>query len=277
MPWFNAGHQTDRRSRLRQPPGSALKAAMNAVFNVFLPGVETCPLCDRPIRPNRIGACGACVGRIAFVTAPICGKCGKPVRGCEPGTSAPGRGRLCGDCKTRPHFFSVTRAVGIYDGGLREYVHALKYGGKPQAARPLGRLMASLAMAHVNLRGCDGLVAVPLHRDRLELRGYNQAELLARNAAPGLGLPYIHGVMARTRPTQSQTSLSPSTRARNLRNAFKVLDPRPVSGRRLLLVDDVYTTGITVDEAARVLLRSGAVEVAVVCLAVGVTDRDLRE
>jgi ComF family protein len=153
---------------------------------------------------------------------------------------------------------------------MREAVHAVKYGGRPLVASPLGRLVADLAARVLPTppgEWADGLVPVPLHAARLAERGFNQAELLAAPCAARWRLPMLGRVLVRTRPTRPQTDLDADARRANVRNAFRVPRAAAVRGRRLLLVDDVFTTGTTVGSAARALRAAGAAAVGVLALA----------
>jgi ComF family protein len=155
---------------------------------------------------------------------------------------------------------SSGRAIGEYDGALREIVHALKYGGHRSLARPLAHLMA-LSGASV-LAGADAVVPVPLHRSKKRARGFNQAAEIARH----LPIPSIHA-LRRTRATASQTDLPADARHANVRNAFAMRRVADVHGGVLVLIDDVSTTGATVEACARVLLAAGAREVRAVTAA----------
>jgi ComF family protein len=146
------------------------------------------------------------------------------------------------------------RGIGLYDGSLRAIVHALKYGRRPSLARPLARLMA--ACAPDALSGVDVVIPVPLHRGRRRTRGFNQAEELARHLGPRWT-----NALTRTRPTPSQTDLPAARRHANVRDAFALRRRHAVAGLCILLVDDVCTTGATLEACARVLVRAGAREV----------------
>jgi ComF family protein len=179
----------------------------------------------------------------------------------------------CGLCRRVEPPFARAAAYGSYESGLRELIHLLKYGGVRPAASVLGRMLAE-AIATLELEfpaDAAAVVPVPLHRTKLRQRGFNQAELIARAALKirqsGDRLRLCAGVLERKRETASQIGLTSHQRRENLRGAFGVVQPEVVKGREVLVVDDVYTTGATVSECARVLQRAGATKVWVATVA----------
>jgi len=179
----------------------------------------------------------------------------------------------CGLCRRLEPAFARASAYGSYEGGLRELIHLLKYDQVAPAASVLGRMLAE-AIADLEPFFAQGTVLVlpvPLHAGKLRRRGFNQAELIARAALkhrPGEGRLALHiGALVRLRPTQSQIGLTRHQRRENLRGAFAVVKPKDIAGREILLVDDVFTTGTTVSECARVLRRAGASKVWVATVA----------
>jgi ComF family protein len=182
---------------------------------------------------------------------PLCNVCGDPL----PSWRTLGiEFNTCSLCRDRHHFVSHGRAIGEYDGALRAIIHALKYDGFRSLARPLGRLMTE-AGTNV-LAGADVAVPVPLHRSRQRARGFNQSAEIARH----LPIPVIDA-LKRTRSTASQTDLPADARHANVKNAFALRQGIEVRERVAVLVDDVSTTGATLDACARVLLDAGAREV----------------
>jgi ComF family protein len=168
--------------------------------------------------------------------------------------------------------FLRAAAFGSYDGGLRELIHLLKYNGVRPAANVLGRMLGE-ALAKLDLDFGVGrvlVVPVPLYKGKRRHRGFNQAELIARSALKAVGderLVLATEVLLRTRETQSQIGLTSHQRHENMRGAFAVANAGAVEGREVILVDDVYTTGTTVTECARVLRRAGAGRVWVATVA----------
>lgn len=180
---------------------------------------------------------------------------------------------LCGLCRRAEPPFARAAAYGSYEGGLRELIHLLKFGGVRPAANVLGRMLAEVLSTLEPQFVGDALavVPVPLHRTKLRQRGFNQAELIARAAlkikSPADHLRLCPGVLDRKRETASQVGLTRHQRRENLRGAFAVLQTDAVKGREVLIVDDVFTTGSTVSECARVLRRAGATKVWVATVA----------
>jgi ComF family protein len=168
----------------------------------------------------------------------------------------------CPRCRRAPPAFDVARAVGEYEGSLREIIHAFKYDGRRSLARPLAAMM--LTHGADVLAGADTIVPVPLHPWRRLQRGYNQAHELARR----LDLPVVRALW-RTRATAPQSGLRPADRRRNVRAAFRVSPFLRASlhDRRIVLVDDVRTTGATLDACAQVLKNAGAREVRALTIA----------
>ncbi len=202
--------------------------------------------------------CASCWRSIAFLQPPCCTRCGLPFE------VDLGAGAVCGACARDAPLYARARAAMRYDEASRTLVLAFKHGDKLQLAPALGLFMRR-AGAEL-LATCDVIAPVPLHWTRLLARRYNQAAVLA----PALGggrPPGGAGLLQRRRATPSQGRGGRAERRRNVRGAFALKRGRSVSGRRVLLVDDVLTTGATVTECARVLLDSGAKAVDVLTLA----------
>lgn len=213
--------------------------------------------------------CAACTETFAAVKPPLCTCCGKMF------ISREGPDHLCGHCSRHSWHFHMARSAGIFDHCLATLVHRFKYSGQTGLAQPLGMLMLAVLLDNWNLGDIDCVVPVPLHRTRLRERGFNQSCLLTQtwasalkaHPAAGSRLPVAPDLLARTRPTASQTGLGRKARAANLKNAFRVRPGKIVSDLRLLVVDDVFTTGATANECARVLMKAGAKRVDVLTLA----------
>jgi len=224
-----------------------------------------CAACDAPLdRPSGGPVCPACWAAVRAITPPVCDGCGDPLPSWR---TAASRAARCPRCRRARRAVVRGRAVGAYDGALRAIIHAFKYDGRRSLAAPVARLMAARG-ADV-IEGAEVAVPVPLHPRRRRARGYNQAADLAAR----LPLPSVDA-LRRTRHTPSQTGLPAGRRHRNVRGAFAPARRRPffhpgarVRGRVVLLVDDVATTGATLDACARVLLAMGAREVRALTVA----------
>ena len=189
--------------------------------------------------------------------------------------SRQGQDHLCGDCITQPKEFRTARAAVAYDHQLMAVVHRFKYAGKIQLAGPLGGLMLNAYKRFWDREEVDLILPVPLHNAKFRKRGFNQSYLLIRRwksiSAPMVdkvvGIPVNTDILIRSKATVSQTGLGRQQRLKNIKGAFRVKIPEKVIAKKVLLVDDVYTTGATVNECARVLLKAGAALVDVLTVA----------
>ena len=212
-----------------------------------------------------------CVSAMRPVAGALCSICGERLPGPYQ-VSASNGDVLCGLCRRLEPPFLKAAAYGSYEGGLRELIHLLKYDQVRPAANVLGRMLAE---AISDLQPLFGdlpvlLVPVPLYKRKFRQRGFNQAELIARAALkllPGSGLHLSCDTLERKRETQSQIGLSRHQRRENMRGAFALRVCSEVAGQQILLVDDVFTTGTTVSECARVLRRTGGSKVYVATVA----------
>lgn len=234
------------------------------LVDLVAPPAEMCLFCGRPASS---GLCAACNQRIPRVVAPVCPICGRPLR------APAAEGGLCVECLHERPFFTRARAVGVHDGLLRQAIHGLKYGGQVHLADRLAHWMAEVVRADTLLRRSDVVVPVPLHPERWLERGYNHAELLSAALAGELRLQHVPAALRRAKATERQSTLSRAARQGNMRGAFEAAQPGLLAGRSALLVDDVLTTGSTASECARVLLRTGCLQVNVITLTVAPFER----
>ncbi len=211
--------------------------------------------------------CSSCLSDFSPVQSPFCTQCGRMFE------SKSGDNHQCGDCIQNKTLCSGIRAAGIYRGALKSNIHALKYNNKVHLARPLGRLLFSSFMKYYNASTIDYIMPVPLHISRLKQRGFNQAAMLIRqwpvlfSQTEHRCIPIDCKNLARKRKTLSQTGLGKKKRKQNVKDAFAVKDKSNISGKHVLLIDDVYTTGSTCDECAKTLISKGAKTVSVLALA----------
>ena len=201
-----------------------------------------CPGC------GRVGTlyCSACFDAVPRIVPPICELCGQPL-------SAPGR-HCCSRCGRTPLQIDGIRSAALFKGSLREAIHRLKYGYAADMAVPLGKML--LAFWQNTPLSADVLVPIPLHPHRERARGYNQADLLARQLAAFIERPVWRNVLQRRKNTLSQTQLNAEQRQENVRGAFSCTEA--IRGKRVLLIDDVCTTGATLSTCAQAALAAGA-------------------
>ena len=211
--------------------------------------------------------CTDCWKAIQLVSHPLCQLCGRPY------PDANGDDHTCGTCLERVPRFAAARAWACYpreeqqEHPLRTVVQKYKYGRKVSLGKPLGRLMARGCAEFLSEFRADLILPVPLHPKRLRWRGFNQSLLLARQVGRAYGLPVDPFLLQRRRDTAAQTQLPEEQRRRNVRGAFALHAEKSVNDRTILLVDDVYTSGATVNECSRTLKSGGAKEVYVLTLA----------
>lgn len=219
-----------------------------------------CPLCGGTFSVLAADPfCSCCMATMTPLPAAQCSSCALPFVASSAQTS-----HLCGRCILEPPAYATAYAAALYEGQLRAAIGRLKFHQCPNLDRPLARLLEARLPASIE---ADLLVPVPLYPVRLRERTYNQAWLLARELGRRRCLPATHDVLIKCRPTEPQQTLSARQRRENLRGAFAL--NRDVKGKKILLVDDVMTTGVTLDLCSQVLLAAGAerVEVAVVARA----------
>ena len=224
-----------------------IRALADGLLAVILAPV--CAACREPLeRPSVSAVCAPCWASIVPLSPPFCGSCGEPV----PLSGAAAAADRCARCRRLGSVIAAGRSVSEYAGTMRSVLHALKYDGRRSIAPALSRLMRACGESVLN--GADWAVPVPLHWRRRWARGFNQATELAS----GLGLPVVQA-LRRNRHTRSQTDFPAARRHANVRHAFAAA--LPPAGRCIVLVDDVRTTGATLEACAKALLAAGAREV----------------
>jgi ComF family protein len=213
--------------------------------------------------------CPACASEFLPVEFPQCSRCGMVFK------SRQGEDHVCGECLDSPKRFQIARSAGIYKDTLMAVIHCFKYKEKTQLARPLGALLFTAFINFWDKMSIDLIVPVPLHIKKMRIRGFNPSFLLVKDwghIAESLqidmpDIPIDINVLERRRWTQPQTGLGRKERLVNIKNAFHIRNGSKITGKRILLVDDVYTTGATVNECTKVLLKGGAGHVDVLTLA----------
>lgn len=224
-----------------------------------------CPVCNEVLAFGERGVCPDCRGALSFVNQPVCMKCGKEVK--RRGFDSFGAEEYCSDCMRRARSFSGGIALLNYNDGARKVMAGLKYKNRREYADFLAEEMAKRHGRKIIRLGADALVPVPIHKKRWRERGYNQAELLAKGLSGRLSIP-VRKLLLRVEHTEAQKELGYEARQKNEERAFAALDCAGM--RRLLLVDDIYTTGATAEACTRTLLSAGAGEVFLLSMAIGI-------
>lgn len=238
-----------------------VKRAAEGLFAVLFP--SDCRICGEPLlNISRLPVCLDCLGEMEPIRGKVCSICGERVLSSYAVRDGDGLMR-CPVCRRIERPFERAVAYGSYDGGLRELIHLLKYTGVRPAAAVLGRMLSeALAPLEASFEKASVVVIpVPLFKARHRERGFNQAELIARAALKRLAgerWQLRADLLQRVRDTHSQIGLTSHQRRENMRGAFAVPHAAQVAGREIVLVDDVYTTGTTASECARVLRRAGS-------------------
>lgn len=230
---------------------------MNYIKELLFP--PRCPVCDGIVGFRKRGVCGKCEGKLVPVREPWCCRCGKPLRQEER--------EFCYDCTKKKHYYRRGRAVFTYDSAAQS-IYRFKYGRRQEYSDFYGKAAADLLADEKELRKAEALVPVPLHASRMRQRGYNQAALFAKVLGKEWGIPVREDLVVRGRDTQPLKQLNPAQRQNNLKRAFKIIQ-NDVKLNTIIIVDDIYTTGSTIDAISMEFSRHGVHTVYFITLAVG--------
>jgi len=237
---------------------------MRFIFKTIIDFIfpPTCSVCGEPFNAEKEAViCPHCISQVRYIESPMCSKCGKPFY------TEVLKDHYCGECLTKKRYFNRARAMGYYDGVLRNAIRIFKYKLKNNLAFPLIRLMVDRMQSFFEETSYNLIIPVPLHSKRLRERGFNQALSLARLLSKQYEIPLDRYSLTRRRMTEPQVGLSERNRVKNVSGAFSILEKNKVVKKDILLVDDVYTSGNTVDECSKVLIKAGARKVDVLTLA----------
>jgi len=227
-----------------------LEVAKKGFVNLLF--APLCYICENELLFNERLICEDCFNRIGFIESPFCTKCGAPI-GKKEGK--------CKHCEKTNFHFSYVRALGVFKSPLVEMIHLLKYNRKTHLSNRLGILLGNILLSDSRLNGADFIIPVPLHKTKLRERGYNQSLLLAEMVSSVSRKELCLDIVVRKKATISQTMLDYETRKKNLEDAFKIIAPEKIKKKSLIVIDDVFTTGTTLDEIAKTLIEAGAEEV----------------
>lgn len=228
----------------------------NGILQLLYP--LRCPVCDRIVKPSGEKICLNCLGKLELLTPPWCMKCGKKLTE---------ETEYCADCRRKEHGFVQGRALYRYDSAARS-IYRFKYSGRREYASFFGEQAAEYLGNFIRDVHPDALIPVPLHKKRRATRGYNQAELLAEEIGKRLDIPVAAKYVVREKNTAPLKYENPEERQNNLKKAF-IIAQNDVKLKRVMIIDDIYTTGSTMDEISSALKESGIEEIYFVALACG--------
>jgi ComF family protein len=197
---------------------------------------------------------------LIYVKEPVCKRCGQPIEH--------ERKEYCYDCKSGKHTYAQGKSVWLYKGEMKESIYRFKDGGRREYAIFYARESARIYGKWIRNKGIEAILPIPVHKNKRKKRGYNQAELYARELGKILGIFVDTRSLVRTIDTMPQKELNDKERKNNLKKAFKI-ETDSVQWKKVLVVDDIYTTGSTADAAANVLKKSGAEEVYILSITIG--------
>lgn len=218
-----------------------------------------CPVCDEVLGMGVQRMCPACERRVQYLSEPLCCRCGKKLSDPE--------AEFCGDCGRGRHLFTAGRALYEYED-IAPALYRFKYDGRREYARFFGRELAGQLGGYIRSLEPDGLVPIPMYRGKQRRRGYNQAELLAQALGREMSLPVYSDLVVRNRNTRPLKEINSEERLNNLKRAFN-LGQNGVKLKTIILIDDIYTTGSTVDQVSAVLLPGVCQRIFFVALAIG--------
>ena len=241
--------------------GRFLRCAGSLFLDVLFP--PRCPVCETILLPDEKLVCRRCAAKLPFVKEPYCMYCGKPLMRREK--------ELCADCERHTHPFDEGRAVFLYEKGIRLSVNRLKFMNRREYIPFYGECLFARFLEMQPSWRAQVLVPVPMHPKKRSVRGFDQASLLARSLGGLCQLPVREDLLERTHLTKSSKKLGRTDRRKNLRGVFRV---RPGAGipESVILIDDIYTTGATMDEAAFSLRRAGVKRIFFLALCIGRGD-----
>jgi ComF family protein len=238
----------------------SLSEALNDLSEVIFP--PQCLGCAEIMHPfNGQIFCPSCEEKINFITGNICHICGTTF------PNSPAESHLCGDCLEKKPYFSYARAIFSYENIILNSIHQFKYKNNISEGEILASFMAGFSFPDIDFADYSLIIPVPLHVKRLRKRGFNQSLILARAIAEEQKIPVDFSLLKRHKFTLTQTGSNKKERKQNIKGAFEVSDKKKISGKNIILIDDVYTTGATVNECAKTMIKAGAQRVSVLTLA----------
>ena len=243
------------------------------IFNFIFPEKNICFLCEDYGKDIKGNLCWVCKSKLVFIAECSCSICGRKIDREYELDEVDGINNIqtrimkCRECIKHPHFFTKSVSPLSYEGDIKRAIYDFKYNGKHHLYKLFGKLMVK-SIVDNDLEYVDIIVPIPLHKDREKRRGFNQATLLSKYISKDLKVNLVTNNLIRSKKTKALNQLDRAERMKNILGVFDIKDKSIFIQKKILLVDDIYTTGTTVDECAKLLLDNGAKEVFVVTLAV---------
>ena len=242
---------------------SYLNLAIRRIVNLVY--VNKCKICGQPRQNISEVVCRQCWQHIDLIKAPYCERCCFPFEFNDYDEDK--QIYICGECRRHRRYFNKARAICRYSGNLREIIHYYKYNGYTSLEKKIIKLMCNNSSTKLNMADYHVLIPVPLSKKRLYYRGFNQASRIAKGLGNYFHIPIYRQGLYRILDTHPQSSLSKDKRFKNIKGSFSSNNDNYLSGKNVLLIDDIYTTGATVNECARVLKKASVKRVDVLTLA----------
>ncbi len=237
-----------------------LKLFWGSLIDIIYP--RYCLICSNSINESSFeGACKGCLEKINVNTSPFCSKCGISIKSTTRAKDS------CNECRNKNYYFDRAMSVCDYKGIVKKCIQLFKYKRKLNIGLNLSKLMIKFLKEHFNLDDIDLITAVPLHKSKLRERGFNQAEILAEQIRLNLNLPAAFDNLKRIKKTLSQYQLPLVSRQSNISGAFACADEAFFRNKSILIIDDIFTTGATLNECSRVLKNAGAKKVYTLTIA----------
>lgn len=237
-----------------------MKSYADSFLELIYPEKNTCFICedyDESINDKYI--CSHCRKLLKKLEPPLCKKCSKPI-------NYSSTTEFCPECCEEEKYFEISKSPYAYEGLIKKAIYSYKYYNKPYFYKLFGNLLVDY-MISTDYKDFDCIVAVPLHSSKMRKRGYNQSELIGKYISNKLSIPYVDA-LKRTKKTAKQSEQNKLQRKKNLKDAFEIKNSKDkIINNTVLLVDDIYTTGSTVDECSKVLINNGASKVYVITIA----------